>query len=140
MFESTVFLILLSILLVGLVATRLLRNKKFGYISSSGIFTIPEDCKNFEVEMVEGGGDSSESVATAEDRAMLGLSQQIEEDMYRVKIDGHDADCPWCPKDTDGVGFELPVDRPTKAKPRKKKGSKKKSSKKKYEKSFKRKK
>jgi hypothetical protein len=142
MAESTVLLILLSALLVGLVVTRLFKNKSSRCSSNSGTFTIPDDCTHLEIQMIGGGGGGGGSVATPEDHAMIGLSQQIEQDMYSEEKDKDcDASCPYCPKDdTDGIDFELPVDVPLKAKPRKKKASKKKASKKKSKKSPKRKK
>lgn len=136
MAESTVLLILLSALLVGLVASRLFKKKERSFSSSSGTFTIPEDCTHIEVQMVGAGGGGSGAVATVatpEDRAMLGLSQQIEQDMYskdsEEESSAHDDSCPYCPQD--GEDDDRPVvDVPRKAKPRKKKASKKKAPKK----------
>lgn len=127
---STILLILLSALLVGLVIRRLTGKTK-EFTSGSGTYTIPE------------------RVATPTDLAMLGLSQQLEQDLYDEKPSGEDTkpsdeECPYC-KDPNyyGSGEENerpPVDVPRKAKPRKKKASKKKAAKKKSKKSPKRKK
>ncbi len=135
---AKIALVLLSALLVVLVYRRLTKKPQTG----SGLFTIPDGVDFVEISMVGGGGGGGESgsVATEQDLAMLGLSKQVEQDMYNSDgpVDGlPEDDCPYCKdenyfsNEVNTADAERPlVDVPRKAKSRKKKASKKKSTKK----------